>query len=83
MQRKKTYVSVVAEFRPDGVILPQRIRWEDGRNFIVDRVEEIRPAASTKAGGYGLRYRCIVEGQRTCLYLEDGTAWFVEKKEYL
>ena len=82
-RRSKAYISVVAEFRTDGVILPRRLTWEDGRVFEIDRVRDIRPAVSTKAGGGGLRYRCVIGGRETYLFLEDGKSWFVEKKEYL
>ena len=30
MSHKKVYVEVTASFRPDGVILPREIVWEDG-----------------------------------------------------
>lgn len=82
-QRSKVYVSVMAEFREDGVILPRRLKWEDGRVFQIDRVRDIRPAASLKTGGGGLRYLCVIGGRETFLFLEGGKSWFVEKKEYL
>lgn len=82
-RRSKAYVSVVAEFRPDGVILPRKLKWEDGRVFEIDRVRDIRPAASLKAGGAGLRYLIVIGGKETFLFLENGTSWFVEKKECL
>ena len=78
--RQKVYVTVTAQFDPEGWILPQSICWEDGRVFPVDRVLEVRPAASQRAGGAGLRYRCMIQGQETFLFLEAGKAWFVEKK---
>ena len=79
MQYQKAYVSVIAQFGREGKILPLQIEWEDGRVFCVDRVLEIRPAASLKAGGHGLRYTCRIAGRQTYLFLEENR-WFVEKK---
>lgn len=79
-RRSKVYVKVRADFLPDGTILPRKLEWEDGRVFLVDRVRDIRPAASLKAGGAGLRYLCVIQGKETYLFLENNTAWFVEKK---
>ena len=50
MQHTKVYVEVVASFREDGLLLPKEIIWEDGRHFEIDRVSDIRPAASMKVG---------------------------------
>lgn len=80
-RRSKVYVKVTADFLPDKTILPRQIVWEDGRVYTVDRVRDIRPAASLKVGGAGLRYLCVIGGRETYLFLEDGSAWFVEKKE--
>ena len=40
-------------------IRPVSIGWEDGRIFEIDRIPDIRKAASLKAGGPGIRYICI------------------------
>lgn len=54
-RRSKVYVKVTADFLPDKTILPRQIVWEDGRVYTVDRVRDIRPAASLKVGGAGLQ----------------------------
>ena len=77
---RRVYVEVAAIFTPDGQIMPRQIRWEDGTLFAVDRVMDIRHAASTKAGGCGLRYTVRIRGQQTYLFL-DKDRWFVEGKE--
>ena len=51
MNHKKVYVEVTASFRPDGVILPREIVWEDGRHYDIDRVSAICQATSMKVGG--------------------------------
>jgi hypothetical protein len=75
----KIFVEVIAKFTKDGGKIPLTIVWEDGRRFDIDRVTDIRRAASLKAGGQGIRYRCRIKGKETYLWLEDDT-WFVEGK---
>lgn len=75
----KEYISVTARFDPDGNLLPVKIHWKDGRSFDIDRVLDIRYAASLKAGGAGLRYSCRILGQQKYLFLEDNR-WFVESR---
>jgi hypothetical protein len=76
---KKVYVEVFAEFTSEGLILPRYFVWEDGRRFAVDRVLDIRPAASLKAGGIGTRYTCSICGKRTYMFLDEDR-WFMEGK---
>ena len=77
---RKVYVEVTARFDCDGEITPVSVTWEDGQVFCIDRVLDVRRAASTKAGGVGVRYRCRILGKETFLYFED-PGWFVEGKE--
>ncbi|MDE7123951.1 MAG: hypothetical protein K2N83_00485 [Eubacterium sp.] len=72
----KNYVEVTAVFDTDGNIIPKEIKIEDSR-YEVDRVMDIRPAASLKSGGAGIRYKCMIEGRETYLFLEE-TRWFLE-----
>lgn len=76
---RKVYVEVTARFDLEGNITPLSICWEDGRTFEIDRVLDVRRAASTKAGGIGMRYRCRIIGKETFLFFED-PRWFVEAK---
>ena len=77
---RKVYVEVTAIFTPEGQIMPQCIRWEDGTLFAVDRIIDIRQAAATKAGGCGLRYTVRVGKRQTYLFLDEDR-WFVEANE--
>lgn len=80
--RKKTYVAVLGRWSEAGTITPLLIFWKEGRRFAVDKVLDCRPMASTRAGGYGLRYTCRIGGQLTFLYYEpENRRWFVEEKE--
>lgn len=77
--RVKHYVEVVTRTRTDGSVLPLSITWDDGRVFEVDKVTDVRRAASLKVGGTGIRYICEIRGVATFLYFED-PLWFVEEK---
>ena len=72
----RNYVEVIAHFDTDGNILPKKIKSE-GEWYEVDRVMDIRPAASLKSGGAGIRYACTVNGRPSYLFLEE-TRWFAE-----
>lgn len=78
MNYKKTYVEVTARFTAEGEILPIKILWKDGRSFFIDKLLDIRPAASLKAGGAGIRYTCRIDGRQSYLFLEENR-WFVEE----
>lgn len=72
----KEYVEVVAKFDLDGRIIPLMVKIEDDK-FEVDRITDIRPAASLKSGGAGIRYTCNIMGRQTYLFLEENK-WFIE-----
>ena len=76
---KKTYVEVDVKFDTDGNILPLKIIWEDGKEFLIDKVLDKKAAASMKAGGNGMRYTIRTNGKTTYLWYEE-PGWFVEAK---
>lgn len=76
----KVYVDVLAEFSREGFLRPCRITWEDGRKYMIDRVKKCERRASRKAGGMGLMYTCMVEGQEVSLFYEENQRWFVTRK---
>lgn len=77
-ERRKHYVEVIARCDEAGQVTPLAIIWEDGRRFDIDRVLDVRPAASRRVGGQGMRYRVLVQGREKVLFFE-GPAWFVEE----
>ena len=79
MRSNTVYVDVVAKFSRDGVLLPVEITWEDGKKYEISWVKDKRKAASTKAGGVGERYTCIVNGKEVHLFYEDNNMWFMER----
>lgn len=76
----KVYVNVMAEFTKDGRLLPRSFIWKDGQIYEIQRVTDVRRAASLKAGGVGIRYTCIVNGRESHLFYEDNNMWFMEER---
>ncbi|MEG0833656.1 MAG: hypothetical protein RSE36_04990 [Oscillospiraceae bacterium] len=76
----KTYVSIDVLFGEDGTMAPQTVIWRDGSRYEVDRVLDVRPAASMKAGGAGIRYTCRICGKIKYLFFEV-SRWFVYEGE--
>lgn len=74
---RKVFVEV---FDTDGKITPLSLLWEDGTVYEIDRVLEVRRAASLKAGGMGMRYTVRIKGRQSYLFYEE-PRWFVEAKE--
>ena len=85
----KVYVPVRVDFRADGVMLPRKITWEDGHEYEIDKVTDIRQAAAMRAGGQGDRYTIFVQGKQSYLFFERSASqtgnnigrWFVERKK--
>lgn len=73
----KIFVDVVVKYDTDGNIIPLSIEWDDGRVFTIDRVLDVRPAPSLKAGGQGLRFTCRILNKQRYLFFEE-PRWFVE-----
>lgn len=67
---EKKYLKVIAEHRPDGSIRPLKIEYED-RWYEVDRLIDVRMAASLKAGGQGIRYTCKTAGRQVYLFCDE------------
>ena len=65
--RRKQYISVRAEFRDDGIMLPQSIFWTGGREYPVDRVKNILSARSRKTDERSDRYTVEIGG-RECIF---------------
>ena len=80
MGNSKVYVDVTAEFSKEGILTPISFRWTDGSIYEIQKVKDIRRAASLKAGGAGTRYTCVIDGRESHLFYEDNNMWFVEGK---
>lgn len=70
---------MIVRYLEDGTIMPLAVRWAEGVLYEIDRVTDVRPAASMKAGGAGIRYTCMIQGHQKYIWLEENK-WFVEAK---
>ncbi|MDO4540206.1 MAG: hypothetical protein Q4B48_03750 [Syntrophomonadaceae bacterium] len=75
----KVYVEAIVRYDPEGGIHPLAITWEDGSRWAIDKVIDIRPQASRKAGGAGICYTIKIGRHQRQVYLEEGR-WFIERK---
>lgn len=75
----KKYVEVIAKFDADGNITPLKVHLDDDTKAEIDRVLDVRRAASLKAGGAGIRYTCRINGHEEYIFLEENR-WFIEQK---
>lgn len=75
----KRYVDMIVQYTEDGQITPLAVRWSPEQLFEIDRVLDVRPAASLRAGGCGIRYLCRIKGRERFIWLEENR-WFVETK---
>ena len=87
-KRYKKYVEVTVAFDASGRMLPRTIKWDDGLTYEIDKVTDIKQAASMRCGGQGDRYTIRVNGIETYLFFERNASvtgnnigrWFVEGK---
>lgn len=83
MYPQKIYVDMCVAFSADGTMRPVHLKWKDGQIFEIDRVLDVRRAASD-AGSMGIRYTVKIMGQIRRLFFEDTYSdtgqprWFVE-----
>ncbi len=83
---ERLYVEVVANFTLNGNITPSEIVWEDGKHYKIDKVLDMRQAASLKVGGQGDRYLVRIGRHKRYLFFERSAdltgrnvgRWFIE-----
>jgi len=80
---QRVYVEMLVNYSPDGTMTPTVLKWEDGHAYEIDKVLDVRRAASA-AGSMGMRYTVRIMGQERRLFYEDTYSatgqprWFVE-----
>jgi len=85
MHPKRVYVELLARYSPDGTMMPAMLKWEDGTMYEIDRVLDVRRAAS-EAGSMGIRYTVRILGKERRIFFEDTYSetgkprWFVESE---
>ncbi|MBU2700578.1 hypothetical protein Ga0466249_001670 [Sporomusaceae bacterium BoRhaA] len=73
----KIFVKITAEHDTNGTVRPLEMIWSEGRCFSIDRILDVRKAASLKGGGLGMRYICRICGKQVNLFDDEGR-WFIE-----
>ena len=84
----KVYVPVKVQFDEAGCMRPLVIFWEDGEQYAIDKISDIRSAPALRAGGMGDRYTVWIGGKQSYLFFERSPAvtgcalgrWFVERR---
>ena len=82
---RRVYVDMLVFHSEDGTIMPAALKWKDGHMYEIDRVLDVRRAASA-AGSMGIRYTVRIMGHERRLFLEDTYSdtghprWFVESE---
>lgn len=61
---------MTVKFDSDGNMTPLSLVWEDDTVYEIDRVKDVRRAASLKAGGMGIRYTVMIRGQMKYFFLK-------------
>ena len=79
MTRRKVYVTVNAEHKPDGSCRPKTIRMANDSEYEIDKVLQVCRAAS-EVGGRGIRYTVRIGRNEAHLFDEQNGKWFVEAK---
>ncbi|MCL2820882.1 MAG: hypothetical protein FWD38_08680 [Oscillospiraceae bacterium] len=85
MHPKRVYVELLARYSKDGTMVPAMLKWEDGTMYEIDRVLDVRRAAS-EAGSMGIRYTVRILGKERRIFFEDTYSetgkprWFVESE---
>lgn len=72
------FIDLTAKFDArTGKIIPLSFVY-NYQNILIDKVLDVRPAASLKHGGQGIRYKCRARGKDFYLFLEENK-WFIEQ----
>ena len=79
-QYEKVFVTVLIRVDVDGNIKPVAIEWENGEEFRISKVTDVRNAPPRHVGShYTVRYKITVQGRERELYREKySNQWFVE-----
>lgn len=72
----KIFVKVIASFECDGRITPDKIIWDSGQDFCIDKITDIRWLESARKGKPKIRYACLIHGQQRYLYYENNR-WYM------
>lgn len=72
----KKFIRLCAEFQRDGTMVPQRIIWENGAEYPISEIIDVRYFKPDKDGILGIKYTCIILGKIREIYYDDAR-WYV------
>ena len=72
---RRAYVGMILKVAADGKVCPLEVIWENGKQYHVDEVRDVTPAARTDVGGPGMQYTLVIKRQERRFYENDGR-WF-------
>ncbi len=78
---RKVFVEVTAKFDTEGRIIPLSLLWEDGTVYEINRVLDVRRAASLKAGGMGIRYTVSKAADKAICILKNQNGLWKQKDD--
>lgn len=79
-QLYKRYIKVKVMIDKHGEMTPLSIYWENDIEFVIDRVTRVSQSASL-VGGAGLKFECLIKGQRRVIFKEHTNQWFIESEK--
>lgn len=68
-------IAVNCSVDTDGIMVPLKVRWQDGRVWEIQRV--LHTCRSPDLSFSGVRYTVLIEGAEKYLYRDD-TRWYVD-----
>lgn len=78
-EKHTLFLRVLADMNPERAILPQKIIWNDGREFNIEKITDIRRGFVKEIGELCIKYYCLIDGNFRILCLNDDMRWFVLK----
>ncbi len=77
----KKYVDVDCTITANGKLIPRIIHFDDLHVYEIDKILDMRKAASLKVGGQGLRYTLRIQNKETYLFFDEMLfKFFIEAK---
>lgn len=82
---EKIYVDVIASIGTNGSVKPLSIIWENGREYMIEKVLGVLRGSAMKQRSCSDRYTILVRNKRSYLFLERGVLgynnfgrWYIE-----
>lgn len=78
----KRYITVIELHDLKGQVTPIQVLWDSingSKAYRIDKILSVRKAASV-VGGCGIRYECLIKGEKRNLFFEKDR-WFIESQK--